>query len=139
MRNLAVLLLLPLLHACAAAPLPTPDPNLAWVDVRAVPVGDVSADRLDGKRVDDARYFQVGPGLHELDVRYQYEVNRGGGVDSSGPSQVTCYLRVRYDGFVPGQRYRLEARPLVLKAQGWLYGEGRELVASAQLLRCGPY
>ena len=70
MRNLAFFLMLPLLHACAA-PLPKPDPNLAWVDVRAVPVGDISADRLDGKRLDDARYFQVGRGAHELDLRYQ--------------------------------------------------------------------
>jgi hypothetical protein len=36
------------------------------------------ADRLDGKRLEDGRYFQVTPGKHELVVRFDFEVYSGG-------------------------------------------------------------
>ena len=36
------------------------------------------ADRLDGRPVNDGRYFQISPGAHELQVRLQFDVPSGG-------------------------------------------------------------
>jgi hypothetical protein len=57
----------------------------------------------------------------------------------SEPIQRTCELRVRYDDFAAGQRYRLEARPLAATAQGWLYDDQRNVLARARVLRCGVF
>ncbi|WP_263143693.1 hypothetical protein [Pseudomonas sp. RIT-PI-AD] len=126
------------LSACASSTLPTPDPQQAWIDVYATPGQTVSATRQDGQPAGDARYFQVAPGAHELQVRYQYEVNSASRDGVSESMQITCQLRVSYEGFVAGQRYRLEVRPLVLKAQGYLFDAQRRLLARAEVLRCGP-
>lgn len=137
-RSLA-LALFGLLAGCAtSSDLPPPDPAQAWVDVYAAPGHDVSAMSLDDQRVGDARYFQMTPGAHALRVRFQHEVNSQGSDGVSEPMRITCQLEVRYDGFAAGQRYRLEVRPLVLKAQGYLFDAQRRLLARADVLRCGP-
>lgn len=139
MRYLALLGSLLVLSACAS-PLPQPDPHQAWVELYS-PAGNLlMADRLDGRRLNDGRYFQVPAGAHELQARFQFEVNSGGGLDGlSEPRQVTCELRVRYDSFVAGQHYRLEARPMQMKAQAWLYDAQRNVLARAKVLRCGTF
>ncbi|MGL4316023.1 MAG: hypothetical protein ACRCTL_05360 [Pseudomonas sp.] len=129
------------LVACAS-PLPTPDPQKAWVDLHALPGHLLMAHTLDGRDLRDGRFFQVAPGVHELEARFQFDVNNGGGGTgdlNSGPMQITCYLQLRYDNFVAGQRYRLEARPLAMRAQGWLYDEQRNVLARARVLRCGSF
>jgi hypothetical protein len=134
-------LLLPLLAlgACAS-PLPPADPQQAWVELYASPGYTLMAHKQDDQQTRDGRYFQVAPGAHELQVRFQFEVTGGGGGEfSSEPIEMTCHLRLRYDGFVAGQRYRIEARPLQYKAQGWLYGEGRQVLARADVLRCSTF
>ena len=93
---------------------------------------------IDGKRVNDGRYFQITPGAHELIARFQFEV-QGGGSLMAEPIQRTCELRVRYDDFVAGQRYRIEARTLAMSAQGWLYDDQRNVLARARVLRCGVF
>ena len=138
MRHLLLLSLLGLV-ACAG-PLPTPDPQKAWVDVKAAPAYLLMANKLDGRDLRDGRFFQVSPGAHELEGRFQFDVHYGGFGDvGTGPLQITCYLRLRYDNFVAGQRYRMEARPLLMKAQGWLYDDQRNVLARAQVLRCGSF
>jgi len=133
-------LLLPLLTlgACAS-PLPPADPQQAWVELYANAGYTLMAHRQDDQRTRDGRYFQVTPGAHELEVRFQFEVTRGGSDFSSEPIQMTCHLRFRYDGFAAGQRYRIEARPMQFKARGWLYGEGRQVLARADVLRCRSF
>ena len=127
------------LSACAS-PVPPRDPNLAWVELYASPGELLMADRLDGERLNDGRYFQVPGGAHELQARFQFEVNSNAGLDGSAePRQITCEIRVRYDDFTPGQRYRLEVRPLAMKAQGWLYDEQRNVLARAKITRCGTF
>ncbi len=137
--RLSLALLGLLLTGCASSTLPTPDPTQAWIDIYATPGHDISAQSQDGQRVGDARYFQVAPGAHALRVRFQHEVNSQGGDGVSEPTRITCQLEVRYDGFAAGQRYRLEVRPLVLKAQGYLFDDRRRLLARADVLRCGPF
>lgn len=86
------------------------------------------ADRLDGKRLEDGRFFQVTPGKHELVVRFDYEIYSGGVM--SQPVDRTCYLTVRYDDFKAGERYRLEARAPVMKPQVLLYDANREVLVN---------
>lgn len=139
MRYLALLGAVLVLAACAS-PVPPPDPNQAWVELRSNAGTLLMADRLDGQRLNDGRYFQVPVGAHELQARLQFEVNSGGGQDGiSEPRQVTCDIRVRYADFAAGQRYRLEARPMQMKAQAWLYDEQRNVLARGQVLRCGTF
>ena len=139
MRYLALLGAVLVLTACAS-PVPPPDPNQAWVELRSNAGTLLMADRLDGQRLNDGRYFQVPVGAHELQARLQFEVNSGGGQDGiSEPRQVTCDIRVRYADFAAGQRYRLEARPMQMKAQAWLYDEQRNVLARGQVLRCGTF
>lgn len=139
MRKL-ILLAAALSAAGCASPLPAPDPNQAWVELRSDPGSLLMADRLDDQRLNDGRYFQLSPGAHELQVRFQYEINGGGGLDgASEPRQITCQLRLRYAHFEAGQRYRVEARPLVMKAQAWLYDGQRNVLARGQVMRCGTF
>lgn len=139
MRHLSLLTGLSALAACAS-PLPSPDPRQAWVEPYAVPGQLLMADRLDGRRLHDGRYFQVSPGAHELQARFQFEVQSSGGLDGpSEPRSITCMIRVRYADFAAGRRFRLEARPLAHRAQAWLYDERRQVLARGQVLRCGAY
>ncbi|MBB2494333.1 PA0061/PA0062 family lipoprotein [Aquipseudomonas ullengensis] len=139
MRHLLLLLSLFGLVACAS-PLPKPDAQKAWVDVQGTPSALLMAHTLDGLDLRDGRFFQVPPGKHELVARLQFEVGYLGGGDlGGGPKQITCYLRVRYDNFVAGQRYRLEGRPQLMKAQGWLYDDQRNILARATVQRCGSF
>ena len=137
MRYPALIASLLLLGACAS-PLPARDPGMAWVDLYTTASDLLMADKLDGKRLNDGRYFQVTPGTHELIARFQFEV-QGGGSLMAEPVQRTCELRVRYDEFAAGQRYRIEARTLAMSAQAWLYDEQRNVLARAKVLRCGMF
>lgn len=80
MRPLTRLVPLALLFlAGCAGPLPQPDPQMAWVELRSAPANTLLAERLDGERLSDGRYFQVTPGRHVLEVRFQYELYGGSG------------------------------------------------------------
>ena len=127
--------------AACASPLPQPAADQAWVELPPRGGYTLMAHRLDDQRWPDGRYFQVAPGAHQLDVRFQFEVAGGGGGDefNGEPLQMTCHLRFAYDGFAAGQRYRIEARPLQYKAQGWLYGADRQVLARAKVLRCNTF
>ncbi|HSC85436.1 MAG TPA: hypothetical protein VLC30_17625 [Pseudomonas sp.] len=138
MRYLLLLNLLAL--AACASPLPSPDPQKAWVEVDSWPGDMLMANKLDGLDLRDGRFFQVPPGKHELEASFRFEVHFGGfGAFGSGPQQTTCYLRIRYDHFVAGQRYRMEARPMQARARGWLYDAQGNVLARATVVRCGSF
>lgn len=137
MRPIVLLASLFVLSACSS-PVPKPDPGQAWIELYATASDLLMADKLDGERLNDGRYFQVPPGAHELQARFQFEV-QGGSNLMSEPIQRTCEIRVRYDDFQAGQRYRLEARALVMSAQAWLYDEQRNVLARGKVLRCGIF
>lgn len=85
-----------LLLAGCAGPLPQPDPQMAWVELRSAPANTLLAERLDGERLSDGRYFQVTPGRHVLEVRFQYELyggSGGGGVASASRCRSTATSR----------------------------------------------
>ncbi|WP_260962552.1 PA0061/PA0062 family lipoprotein [Pseudomonas citri] len=134
--------LLPILlcvSGCATSPLPPVDANKAWIDFATpAPGGKVlMAERLDGRRVADGRFFQVAPGSHELEVRFDFEVYSGGGLGMQAePQERLCYLIVRYDHFEAGQRYRLEARSLAFSPSARLYNAKREIVAEDRQANC---
>ncbi|MBP9961542.1 PA0061/PA0062 family lipoprotein [Pseudomonas sp. HLS-6 TE3448] len=136
MRQPLMLLTVSTLAACSN-PLPPIDTKQAWVDLYTITPGRlVMADRLDGTRLNDGRYFQVTPGPHELIVRFDYEVYAGG--FTSEPVERTCYLTVRYDNFQAGQRYRLEARALSMTPNAWLYDADRKVLAEERDVHCIP-
>lgn len=137
MRAYVFASLLLLLAGCAS-PLPQPDPKQAWVELYAAAGDLLMADALDDTRWPDGRYFQVSPGAHDLQVRFQFEANRGGGIGlDSEPLLLTCEIRLRYANFQAGQRYRIEARSMAMTAQAWLYDGQRQVLANGKVLRCG--
>ncbi|MFP6848303.1 MAG: hypothetical protein VCA57_06325 [Pseudomonas sp.] len=139
MRYLALFGCVLVLSACAS-PVPPADPRQAWVDLRSNAGTLLMAERLDDQRLNDGRYFQVPAGAHELLARFQFDVSSGGGLDGfSEPREMTCEIRVRYANFAAGQRYQLEARPLQMKAQAWLYDEQRNVLARGKVMRCGTF
>ena len=80
MRQLLLPVAAIFLSACASTPLPLVDPHQAWIDFATPTPGAklVMAQRLDGKNLNDGRFFQVPPGSHELMVRFDFEVPTGG-------------------------------------------------------------
>lgn len=139
--RLCFLFALALLGGCAG-PLPAHDPQMAWVDLYTAPGKTLMAERLDGKSVNDGRYFQVTPGRHELIVRFQYEVPSGGGMGQmSEPTELTCRVKVTHD-FAAGQRYRLELRPQLRSALALLTDANGTLVAKTDFqgpVSCGLF
>ncbi|KQQ53671.1 hypothetical protein ASF84_17835 [Pseudomonas sp. Leaf127] len=137
MRLTVSILALGLLAGCAG-PLPNHDPGQAWVDL-ATPTGKmVMADKLDGQRTWDGRYFQVAPGKHELQVRFDYEYRSGTalGMFSDDFTEITCFIEVDYDHFQAGQRYRLEVRSLTNDIEARLYDAQRQVVAREGHIQC---
>lgn len=127
------------LEGCMS-PLPTPDPQMAWVELTSVSGKVIMAERLDGMNWADGRYFQIKPGAHDLMVRFDFEVYGGGGggyFDFWGGERL-CYLNVRYDGFKAGERYRLQARSLGLIPMAWLYDSQGQKVAEDSETHCMP-
>lgn len=137
MRPILPILALAMLSGCAS-PLPAHDPGMAWVDLSTMTGRLVMADKLDGQRTDDGRYFQVTPGKHELQVRYDYEYRSGMALSmmSDDYSEITCFIRVSYDNFQAGQRYRLVARSIANSIDATLYDAQRQAVARDLDMHC---
>ncbi|MGH8416450.1 MAG: hypothetical protein ACRER8_04040 [Pseudomonas sp.] len=94
-----VLSLIALLSACAE-PMPKADPSEAWIGLQEEPSGVLMAEDLDGKRLNDGRYFDVKPGTHKLDVDLIVERNGDDG-------QMNCEAGISFDQFKAGERYTL--------------------------------
>ncbi len=130
--TLPIALVLATLAGCAG-PLPAVNPDMAWVDMRTITGQLIMGDKLDGKNTYDGRYFQVTPGSHELQVRYDYEYRSGGmGMIGDEYTEITCYVSVHYDHFAAGQRYVLEVRSLANSVDAWLYDAERKVVAEEE-------
>ncbi|MFK3683336.1 hypothetical protein [Pseudomonas sp. NPDC088890] len=138
MNRLMLVLAITLLAGCQT-PMPAANPQMAWVDFSTPFPNDrvLMAERLDNQRLRDGRFFQVTPGRHELVVRFDYEVNGGGGISLMGGTTVRqCYLTVNYSHFQAGQRYVLEARSMALTPEARLYDAKGEVVAEISEFYC---
>lgn len=103
--NAKSLLLVPMLGLVAvlsacAGPMPKADPSEAWIGLQEEPAGTWMAEDLDGKRLNDGRYFEVKPGAHKLDLDLI--------VESTGDEgEVTCQTGIKFDQFKAGEHYKL--------------------------------
>jgi hypothetical protein len=99
------LLLLPmlglvgLLSACAG-PMPKPDPTEAWIGLKEEPSAVLMAENLDGKRLNDGRYFDVTPGAHRLDLSLIIEPD-------GDNNQERCTTHINFNQFKAGSRYKV--------------------------------
>lgn len=118
--------------ACAA-PLPEYDPSMAWIDVQSQAGHQLSAQRTDGAKVNDVRYFQVSPGEHQLQMRLTYD--RGG--DTTDDSQRRCRVNIAYPDFQAGQRYSIRALAQGWTVRAWLYSSDGQRLIESKPIRCG--
>lgn len=139
MRRLPLMLAASVVAGCQS-PLPTANPQMAWVDfAMPTPGGKVlMAERLDNQRLPDGRFFQVMPGSHELTVRFDFEIFGGGQGMDTDPQERLCYMTLRYDHFEAGQRYRLEARSLAFTPSARLINRQGQIVAEERQINCVP-
>ena len=138
MRRMMLFLAASVAAGCQV-PIPSADPQMAWIDLSTPFPSDrlLMAERLDKQRLSEGRFFQVTPGSHELQVRFDYEVAGGGGMSMMGGTTVrTCYLTLHYDHFNAGQRYVLEGRSMALTPEARLYNAKREIVAEVNDYYC---
>lgn len=119
-----------LLSACVG-PMPQPDPALAWIGLQEEAPNDMLAERVDGKRIDDGRYFEVAPGAHDLDVTL-FENPMG---DSN---QEDCSGKVHYNQFKAGEHYQLVESSLGEEVSARLEdSHGKQLAQTADF-QCMP-
>lgn len=113
--------------------MPEPDAETAWVDVRGRAGYTLSAMRLDGKKVTDARYFKVEQGSHSLELRLGRE-RRG---QSAGSSWQHCRVNLVYEHFAAGQHYDIFAVLLGHGVRVWLRDGQGERIVESRSVRCG--
>ncbi|MGV6396204.1 hypothetical protein ACTUVN_001629 [Pseudomonas caspiana] len=136
MRPLLMILALTTLAGCAG-PLPAVDPQQAWVDMRTRTGKLVMADKVDGQTTYDGRYFQVSPGNHKLQVRYDYEVRYGGFTAMGNEyTELTCFVEMKYDHFAAGQRYMIEVRSLTIDVTAELLDAQGKVLAEESSVNC---
>jgi hypothetical protein len=138
MRHILLLPGLALLSACAG-PLPSADPQQAWVAVQGAPGDSLLAARQDGLAVNDGRYYQLTPGAHELQLRLQFELPSGGAGGLREPQTRSCLFSIRYAEFAAGQVYRIKGGQQGYRPWVRLYGPQQQVLARGRQLRCGGF
>lgn len=106
---------------------------MAWVDVKGRAGYTLSAQRLDGEKVADARYFQVLPGQHQLELRLGYE-RKGSAV---GAQRTHCRVIFDYDSFTAGERYSVYAVATGFTVRAWLRDQAGRRLQESGSIRCG--
>ena len=92
---------------------------------------NILAERLDGKRVDDGRFFEVPPGAHRLDVTLFEE-------EPGDDNQQDCQGRVEYKDFKAGEHYTLVESSLGTTVRASLMDAHGKEVAATQDFNCMP-
>lgn len=124
-----MLSLVALLSACAG-PMPKADPSEAWISFQEEPQGTLLAEDVDGKRLNDGRYFEVTPGAHKLDMTLFVA---GGPGDSN---QEDCRARVNFDQFKAGEHYTLVESSLGQEYRASLVDSHGKQVSKTQDFTC---
>lgn len=127
------LLLVPLLAAvcllsACAGPLPKPDPKEAWVGLRDDNQNVVLAEKVDGKNINDGRFFEVQPGKHDLQVML-YDVR-------TNDDTQTCSTDINYQGFRAGEHYRVVESDLGFRLSANLQDAHGAVLAHSGPLHC---
>lgn len=136
MRRLMLCCLPVLLTGCSLLP-PRHDPNQAWIELHSHGAEQLQAVQVDEQVLEDDGYFQVSPGRHALQVRYQFQVEPGNIGPQSAAHPRTCLLTVEFAGFAAGQRYRLQAGSHGFRPWAQLYDAQGQRLARAREGRCG--
>ncbi|SEB32868.1 hypothetical protein FIV41_33935 [Pseudomonas marginalis] len=119
-----------LLSACAS-PIPKADPSEAWIGLKEEAPNSLMAERVDGRRIDDGRFFEVPPGNHRLDVTL-FEQEPG------DDNNQECQAHIDYKHFNAGEHYTLLESSLGTALRATLQdGHGKE-VAATQDFDCMP-
>jgi len=111
--------------------MPKADPSEAWIGLKEEAPNDLLAERVDGKRVDDGRFFEVTPGDHRLDVTL-FEDEPG------DDNQQDCQGRVEYKHFKAGEHYTLVESSLGMTVRASLRDAHGHEVATTQDFNCMP-
>ncbi|POA31339.1 MULTISPECIES: hypothetical protein [Pseudomonas] len=117
-----------LLSACAG-PVPKSDPSDAWIALQQPSSSSLLADRVDGRRVDDGRYFEVKPGAHRL----QMTLLTGADGNSVEP---TCMGHLQYSGFQAGEHYQINTSSEGQSASARLVDSHGKQVAQSDRFKC---
>lgn len=116
-----------LLSACAG-PIPKSDSSEARIDLQQQSNINLLADRIDGQRVNDGRYFEVAPGAHQLQMTLIH------GTD--GVSEPICMGHLDYGNFQAGERYTMSVSSEGQTAMvSLLDSQGKQVGQSARI-RC---
>jgi len=119
-----------LLSACAG-PMPKADPSQAWIGLQDEAPNDLLAEKVDGKKIDDGRFFEVTPGSHKLEVML-VEIPLGDG------NQQDCSGQVSYNRFKAGEHYKLVESSLGQEVSARLMdSHGKELAETGDF-NCMP-
>ena len=126
-----------LLGACAG-PLPERDSQQAWVEIYTEPGNVLLAERRDRLPVNDGRYYQLTPGAHSLQLRLQFDLPGGSGLNQSGGgSQRTCLFGLDYAKFQAGQSYRIAGGQRGYRGWVRLYDSQHQVLARGREVHCG--
>lgn len=126
---LPVLGLACLLGACAG-PMPQPNPQQAWIGLQEETQDSVLAEKVDGKPINDGRYFEVRPGEHDLAMMIFHQ--------QDNDEQQTCQVDLDYRGFKAGEHYRLVESSLGPDLRASLENASGQTVAEAKNFNCLP-
>ena len=126
---LPVLGLACLLGACAG-PMPKPDPQQAWIGLQEETQDSVLAEKVDGKPINDGRYFEVRPGEHDLAMMIFHQ--------QTNDEQQTCRVDLDYRRFKAGEHYRLVESSLGLDLRVSLENPRGRTLAEAKNFDCLP-
>lgn len=119
-----------LLSACAG-PMPKADPSEAWIGLQDEAPSDMLAEKVDGRKIDDGRFFEVPPGAHKLDVML-VETPWGDG------NQQDCSGEVSYNQFKAGEHYQLVESSLGQEINARLMDSHGKQVAETGDFQCMP-
>ncbi|ARU86583.1 hypothetical protein [Pseudomonas sp. M30-35] len=136
MRVFLAVTSLALISGCSLL-MPNHDPSMAWVDLKTDEDTELLASKVDSKDLDDDRFFQVSPGAHELHAQVRFHVaatNMGG---NEPPLSRSCEMTVKYNDFVAGQTYRLEAGYVGFRPWAKLFDTNDRLLGTAREGSCG--
>jgi len=136
MRGFVLVPLIALLAGCSSW-MPKPDPQQAWVDLDPNGQTTLQAVAVDGRTLDDDRFFQVPPGSRRLEMRYRFDVDGANIGPGSSSLARDCKLTLEYDQFTAGARYRLVAGGYGFRPWAKLYDQHQYVLARAEEKGCG--